>query len=206
MRSGRRARLRRSSAVGSSRWDTAPSWSRTQTDEILLGIVAGTMPVAFPGLPQPLRLRLAGGPLIVALLRGRIGRIGRLVFHVPVNANLAFREFGIALFFAAVGLAAGPKFFASVFSASGPLWLGAGLCVTMLPLLLAGWFARRVLKTHYAVLTGLLAGSVTDPPALAFATNITKSDAPTVAYATVYPLTVLPRLLCAQVLALVLFR
>jgi putative transport protein len=173
---------------------------------ILLGIVAGTMPVAFPGLPQPVRLGLAGGPLIVALVLGRFGRIGRLVCHMPVNANLAFREFGIALFFAAVGLAAGPKFFASVFSSSGLLWVGVGLCVTVVPLLLAGLFARGVLKTHFAVLTGLLAGSVTDPPALAFATNMTKSDAPTVAYATVYPLTILLRILCAQILALVLFK
>jgi putative transport protein len=173
---------------------------------IFLGVLAGTMPIAFPGLPQPVRLGLAGGPLIVALVLGRFGRIGRLVCHMPVNANLAFREFGIALFFAAVGLAAGPKFFASVFSSSGLLWLGTGLCVTIVPLLLAGLFARGVLKTNYAVLTGLLAGSVTDPPALAFATNITKSDAPTVAYATVYPLTMLLRILCAQTLVLVLFQ
>jgi len=173
---------------------------------IFLGIVAGTMPIAFPGLPQPVRLGLAGGPLIVALILGRIGRIGKLVCHMPVNANLAFREFGIALFFAAVGLAAGPKFFASVISSNGLLWLGTGLCVTIVPLLLAGLFARIVFKTNYAVLAGLLAGSVTDPPALAFATNITKSDAPTVAYATVYPLTMLLRILCAQILALALFR
>jgi putative transport protein len=173
---------------------------------IFLGIVAGAMPIAFPGLPQPIRLGLAGGPLMVALVLGRIGRIGKLVCHMPVNANLAFREFGIALFFAAVGLAAGPRFFASVFSSSGLLWLGVGLCVTILPLMLMGLFARAVLKTNYAVLAGLIAGSVTDPPALVFATNITKSDAPTVAYATVYPLTMLLRILCAQVLALVLFQ
>jgi putative transport protein len=150
------------------------------------------MPIAFPGLPQPVRLGLAGGPLIVALVLGRIGRIGRLVCHMPVNANLAFREFGIALFFAAVGLAAGPKFFASVFSSNGLLWLAG--CITIVPLLLAGLFARAV--PH----------SVTDPPALAFATSIAKSDAPTVAYATVYPLSMLLRILCAQVLALALFR
>jgi putative transport protein len=173
---------------------------------IFLGIVVGTMPIAFPGLPQPVRLGLAGGPLIVALVLGRIGRIGRLVCHMPVNANLAFREFGIALFFAAVGLAAGPKFFANVFSPTGLMWLGAGLCVTILPLLVAGLIARAALKLNYAVLSGLLAGSVTDPPALAFATNIVRSDAPTVAYATVYPLTMLLRILCAQVLALTLIR
>jgi putative transport protein len=173
---------------------------------ILLGIVVGVMPIAFPGLPQPVRLGLAGGPLVVALLLGRLGRIGRLVFHMPVNANLAFREFGIALFFAGVGLMAGPKFFASVFSSNGLIWLGAGVCITIIPLLLAGLFARAVFKINYAVLCGMMAGSVPDPPALAFATNITKSDAPTVAYATVYPLTMLLRILCAQVLALILFR
>jgi putative transport protein len=164
------------------------------------------MPIAFPGLPQPVRLGLAGGPLVVALLLGRFGRIGRLVCHMPVNANLAFREFGIALFFAAVGLAAGPKFFASVFSSTGLVWLGAGLCVTILPLLAGGLFGRAVLKMNFTVLSGLLAGSVTDPPALAFANNLAKSDTPTVAYATVYPLTTLLRILCAQVLALTLIR
>lgn len=173
---------------------------------ILLGIVVGTMPIAFPGLPQPVRLGLAGGPLIIALILGRLGRIGRLVCHMPVNANLAFREFGIALFFAAVGLAAGPKFFASVFSPAGLTWLGAGLVVTIVPLLLAGLFARAVLKMNFTVLSGLLAGSVTDPPALAFANNLARSDAPTVAYATVYPLTTLLRILCAQILALTLIR
>ena len=173
---------------------------------ILLGIAVGTMPIAFPGLPQPVKLGLAGGPLIVALLLGRFGRIGKLVCHMPVNANLAFREFGIALFFAAVGLAAGPKFFASVFSSTGLLWLGAGLCVTILPLLAAGVFGRGVLKMNFTVLSGLLAGSVTDPPALAFANNLAKSDAPTVAYATVYPLTTLLRILSAQILALTLIR
>jgi putative transport protein len=173
---------------------------------ILLGIIAGTMPIAFPGLPQPVRLGLAGGPLIVALLLGRFGRIGRLVCHMPVNANLAFREFGIALFFAAVGLAAGPKFFASVFSSNGLVWLGAGLCVTILPLLAGGVLGRAVLKMNFTVLSGLLSGSVTDPPALAFANNLAKSDAPTVAYATVYPLTTLLRILCAQILALTLIR
>lgn len=171
---------------------------------ILLGIAVGTMPIAFPGLPQPVRLGLAGGPLIVALILGRFGRIGKLVCHMPVNANLAFREFGIALFFAAVGLAAGPKFFKAVFSPVGLTWLGAGLCVTILPLLVVGIFARAVLKMNFTVLSGLLAGSVTDPPALAFANNLAKSDAPTVAYATVYPLTTLLRILSAQVLALTL--
>jgi putative transport protein len=173
---------------------------------IVLGTALGTMPIVIPGLPQPVRLGLAGGPLIVALVLGRIGRIGKLVCHMPVNANLAFREFGIALFFAAVGLAAGPKFFSSVFSSTGILWLSAGLGVTILPLAGAGLFARAVLKMNFTVISGLLAGSVTDPPALAFANNLAKSDAPTVAYATVYPLTTLLRIAIAQLLALILIR
>jgi len=173
---------------------------------IVLGIALGTMPIAFPGLPQPIRLGLAGGPLIVALILGRIGRIGRQVWHMPTNTNLAFREFGIALFFASVGLGAGAKFFATVFSATGLNWLLAGVCVTILPLLLIGVFARAVLKLNFMDLSGLIAGSMTDPPALAFASNIAGSNAPAVGYATVYPLTTLLRILSAQVLAIVLFR
>jgi putative transport protein len=171
---------------------------------IALGIIAGTIPIAIPGLPHPVQLGLAGGPLVIALLLGRIGHVGRLVFYVPINANLAFREFGIALFFAAVGLTAGPSFFTSVFSGAGLLWLVTGLVVTVLPLLLFGFVARVMLHMNFAVLGGLLAGSVTDPPALAFINNLTKSDAPTLAYVTVYPLTTVLRVLAAQVLAFTL--
>jgi putative transport protein len=173
---------------------------------IVLGIALGTMPIMLPGLPQPIRLGLAGGPLIVALILGRVGHIRRQVWHMPVNTNLAFREFGIALFFAAVGLGAGEKFFSTVFSATGLQWLLAGACVTILPLVLIGVFARAVWKMNFMDLSGMLAGSMTDPPALAFASNIARSEAPTLAYATVYPLTTLLRILSAQVLAIVLFR
>jgi putative transport protein len=173
---------------------------------IVLGIALGTMPIPFPGLPQPIRLGLAGGPLIVALILGRVGRIRRQVWHMPANTNLAFREFGIALFFAAVGLGAGAKFFATVFSANGLQWLLAGACVTVLPLLVVGIIGRLFLKLNFVDLSGMLAGSMTDPPALAFASNIAQSDAPTVAYATVYPLTTLMRILAAQILAICLFR
>jgi putative transport protein len=172
---------------------------------ITLGIALGTLPIALPGLPQPLRLGLAGGPLIVALILSRVGSIRRQVWYMPVNTNLAFREFGIALFFAAVGLAAGAKFFATVFSTTGLQWLLAGVCVTVLPLVLVGIFARVALKMNFMDLSGLLAGSMTDPPALAFASNVAGSDAPTVAYATVYPLTTLLRIFSAQVLAIALF-
>jgi putative transport protein len=173
---------------------------------IVLGIVLGTLPIPFPGLPQPIRLGLAGGPLIVALLLGRVGHIGRQVWHMPINTNLAFREFGIALFFAAVGLSAGAKFFVTVFSATGLQWLLGGVCVTVLPLLLVGLWGRLVLRMNFMDLSGLIAGSMTDPPALAFAANVSQSDAPTVAYATVYPLTTLLRILAAQLLAILLFR
>jgi putative transport protein len=173
---------------------------------IVLGVALGTMPIAFPGLPHPVRLGLAGGPLIVALILGRIGHFRRQVWHMPVNTNVALREFGIALFFAAVGLSAGAKFFATVFSATGLQWLMAGACVTVIPLLLAGIFARIAWKMNFADLSGLLAGSMTDPPALAFASSVAGSDAPTVAYATVYPLTTLLRILAAQILAIVLFQ
>lgn len=172
---------------------------------IFLGVVVGTIPIAFAGLPQPVRLGLAGGPLIVALILGRIGRIGPLVCHMPVNANLAFRDFGIALFFAAVGLDAGAKFFATVFSITGLQWLLAGACITVMPLLVVGVFACRA-GMNFMDVGGLLAGSTTNPPALAFVTNLAGSDAPTVAYATVYPLTMLLRILFAQVLALTLVR
>ena len=173
---------------------------------IVLGIALGTMPIAFPGLPQPVRLGLAGGPLIAALVLGRIGRIGPHVWHMPVNTNLAFREFGIALFFAAVGLSAGSSFFQIVFSSTGIYWLLAGVSVTVLPLVLVGVLGRVLLKLNFIELSGLLAGSMTDPPALAFACNIAGSDAPTVSYATVYPLTTLLRILAAQILAILLFR
>jgi putative transport protein len=173
---------------------------------IVLGIALGTMPIVLPGLPHPIRLGLAGGPLIVALILGRVGRIGRQVWHMPVNTNLAFREFGIALFFAAVGLSAGAKFFYTVFTTTGLQWLLAGACVTILPLVLIGVIARGVWKMNFIDLSGMLAGSMTDPPALAFASNIARSEAPTIAYATVYPLTTLLRILSAQVLAIVLFR
>jgi putative transport protein len=171
---------------------------------IVAGIALGTLPLSVPGLPQPLRLGLAGGPLIVAILVSRLGRIGPLVWHMPQNTNMAFREFGIALFFASVGLLAGPRFFDVVFSANGLLWLAAGFCVTVLPIFAVGIFALLKLKMYFVVVSGLLAGSMTDPPALAFATNICRSEMPSVAYASVFPLTTLLRILSAQILAVIL--
>jgi putative transport protein len=169
-----------------------------------IGILLGTFPLAVPGLPQPLRLGLAGGPLIIALCVGHIGRIGKLVWHMPRNVNMAFRELGIAFFFASVGLLSGPTFFAAAWSLDGLKWLLVGMCVTVIPLLLVGAFARRVLALNYVELSGLLAGSMTDPPALAFAGSLCKSESPAVAYAAVYPLTMLLRIMAAQILAVLL--
>jgi len=169
-----------------------------------IGILLGTMPIPCPGLAQPLKFGLAGGPLIVAIVVGRLGQVGRLVWHIPRNANLAFRELGISLFFAGVGLLAGPTFFSAAFSVSGVMWLVAGACVTVAPLLLIGMFARQVLGMNYVALSGLLAGSMTDPPALAFASNICQSESPAVAYAAVYPLTMLLRIIAAQTMAVAL--
>lgn len=171
---------------------------------IALGVIAGLVPLQVPGLPVPVKLGLAGGPLVLAILLARVGHFGPLVWHMPVTANLAFRELGITLFLACVGLGAGEKFFGTVFAGTGLAWLGAAAVITMVPLLLVGIFARRRLKLNYMSICGLLAGSMTDPPALAFASSISKSDAPSVAYATVYPLTMLLRILSAQLLALLL--
>jgi putative transport protein len=171
---------------------------------ISLGIALGTFPIDVPGLPQPLKLGLAAGPLIVAILVGRLGRIGRLVWHMPHNANLAFREFGIALFFASVGLLAGPTFFSAAFSTAGILWIIAGICVTVVPLMAVAIVARKALAMNFVALAGLVAGSMTDPPALAFASGVCQSESPAIAYATVYPLTMLLRIMTAQVLAVTL--
>ena len=173
---------------------------------IMLGVVLGALPISVPGMPVPLKMGIAGGPLILAIVLSRIGRIGPLVWYMPLNANLAFRELGISLFLACVGLKAGEKFFATAFTPQGIHWLLGGLAITILPLIIVGLAARHFLKLNYTAVSGLLAGSMTDPPALAFANSICKSDAPSVVYATVYPLTMLLRVVAVQILAIVLLR
>ena len=168
---------------------------------ILLGVLLGLYPFHLEGLPAPVRLGLAGGPLVVAILLSRLGRLGPLILHMPLNANRALRELGIILFLANVGLLAGGTFAATVFSVQGLQWLLLGLAVTLLPLLLVGFLARRLHGMNFVSLCGLLAGGMTDPPALAFATGLARCDSPAVAYAAVYPLTMLLRIVAAQVLA-----
>jgi len=173
---------------------------------IACGVIVGMVPIAMPGLPEPVRLGLAGGPLLVAILLGRLGSLGRLIWHMPAIANLSFRELGIALFLACVGLKAGPAFFDTVMTTTGVWWLGTGLVITMVPLLIVGWFAMTVLRMNYLPVSGLLSGAMTDPPALAFANGLAGSEGPATAYATVYPLTMILRIVLAQVLVVLLCR
>ena len=173
---------------------------------IALGVVAGSIPLLVPGLPAPVKLGLAGGPLVVAILLSRAANTGSLVWHLPPSANLALREIGITLFLAAVGMKSGEKFVAILLDGDGLAWLGWGAVVTAVPLLLVGLVARAWKKINYAEICGLLAGSMTDPPALAFAQQTTASDAPAVAYASVYPLVMLLRVFCAQLLVFVLWQ
>jgi putative transport protein len=171
---------------------------------IMLGAVLGSLPIALPGMPAPVRLGLAGGPLLVALCLSQIGRLGPLIWYLTPGANLVLREIGIVLFLACVGLKSGGRFLEMLFSESGLSWLGAGALLTLVPLVVVGFLARAFLKIDYPTLCGVLAGSMTDPPALAFAGSITKSDRPLVAYAAVYPLVMILRVFLVQILVLTL--
>jgi putative transport protein len=167
-----------------------------------LGVIAGLLPITLPGLPAALKLGLAGGPLVIAIILSRIGHIGRVVWYMPTGANLALRELGIVLFLACVGLKAGSQFIPTLMSPQGLHWLAAGFCITVIPLMVVGIIARTLMKMNFVTLCGLISGSMTDPPALAFATTLVKSDSVSLSYATVYPLTMLLRILCAQLLIL----
>lgn len=171
---------------------------------IALGVIVGSIPFAIPGLPAPVRLGLAGGPLLIAILLGRVGSFGRIVWHLPAIANHSLRELGIALFLASVGISAGPAFFDTVLTSTGAILVGLGLIITMLPLLIVGSVAVRILRMRYTAVMGLLSGSMTDPPALAFANTIAGNEAPASAYAAVYPLTMILRIILAQVLVVLL--
>ncbi len=173
---------------------------------LALGIVVGSWPFSLPGVPAPVRLGLAGGPLVVAILLARLGKLGPLVWYLPISANYALRETGIVLFLGAVGLGAGDVFVDTLVHGDGLYWMACGAALTLVPILIVALVARALLKLNYLTLCGLLAGSMTDPPALAFATGVSGSEAPSVAYATVYPLTMILRVLSAQLLVLYLVR
>lgn len=169
---------------------------------IALGVICGTLPITIPGLSQPFKLGLAGGSLIVAIIIGRFGPYYHMVTFTTTSANKMLRELGIAMFLAAVGLGAGESFIPTIM-AGGYWWILYGVIITMTPLLLVGTFARLVMKTDYFTLMGLIAGSTTDPPALAYAGAISPSnDQASVAYATVYPLTMFLRVMCGQLIVL----
>ncbi|HBR3145903.1 TPA: putative transporter [Klebsiella pneumoniae] len=169
---------------------------------IELGVLLGSIPLFIPGFPAALKLGLAGGPLIMALILGRIGSIGKLYWFMPPSANLALRELGIVLFLAVVGLKSGGDFVATLTQGDGLSWIAYGIFITAIPLLTVGILARMLAKMNYLTLCGMLAGSMTDPPALAFANNLhATSGAAALSYATVYPLVMFLRIITPQLLA-----
>ena len=171
---------------------------------IFLGIIVGSIPIAFPGISVPMKLGMAGGPLVVAILLSRFGYKLKLVTYTSSAASLLMREIGICLFLASVGIAAGANFASTVFNYTGMWWVIWGFIITFVPLVVVGSIARGVYKINMLTVMGLFGGSMTDPPALAFANNSTGNDAPAVAYSTVYPLTMFLRIVAAQVLVLAL--
>lgn len=169
---------------------------------ILLGVILGSIPVNVPRMSHPLKLGLAGGPLIIAILLSKYGHRFSLVSYTTASANLMLREIGIVLFLASVGIMSGEKFIPTLTSGDGFIWMGYGALITVLPLMVVGLYARIVSKRNYFEICGLLSGSMTDPPALAFANGLAQSEAPSVAYATVYPLVMFLRIFIAQLLIL----
>jgi putative transport protein len=171
---------------------------------IFLGILVGSIPLQFPGMSVPMKLGLAGGPLVVAILISAYGHKIHLVTYTSTSANLLLREIGICLFLASVGISAGKDFASTVFNATGAMWVFYGFLITTIPLLVIGIIARWKYKINYLTIMGLMAGSYTDPPALAYANKVGNNDVGAVAYSTVYPLTMFMRVIVAQVLILCL--
>jgi len=167
---------------------------------ILLGVVLGSIPFHIPGVVNPIKLGMAGGPLIVAILLSKYGYKFSLVSYITPSANLMLRELGIVLFLASVGIVAGEKFIPTLLSGDGFVWMGYGAIITLLPIVIVGFYSRIYMKKNYLEICGLLSGSMTDPPALAFANSLAQSEAPAVAYATIYPLVMFLRIFVAQLL------
>lgn len=169
---------------------------------IALGVFLGSIPFFIPGIPQPIKLGLAGGPLIVAILISKFGPKYKLVTYTTMSANLMLREVGIALFLACVGLDAGSGFINTIVNGGGAVWILYGVIITIVPLLIVAIIGRYFFKLDYFTLIGLMAGSTTDPPALAYSNSTAGNDLPAVSYATVYPLTMFLRVLTAQLMIL----
>jgi putative transport protein len=168
---------------------------------IALGVLLGSIPFRLPRIPEPIKLGLAGGPLIVAILLSNFGNKYHIITYTTVSANLMVREIGIAMFLAAVGVSVG-KDFVQTIADGGYIWVVYGAIITILPILIVGIIGRLFFKLNYLTLIGLITGSVTDPPALAFANSLSDNDAPMVSYSTVYPLTMFLRVITAQILIL----
>ena len=169
---------------------------------IILGLLFGSMPFAVPGIPVPLKLGLAGGPLIIAILIGRYGYKMKLVTYTTTSANLMLREIGLVLFLSSVGIKAGADFVNTVVEGDGLLYVGCGFLITVIPLLITGTIARKVYSFNYFTIMGMMAGACTDPPALAFANATCSKDAPSIGYSTVYPLSMFLRIFTAQLVVL----
>ena len=169
---------------------------------IFLGILVGSIPLQFPGMSVPMKLGLAGGPLVVAILLSAYGSKIHLVTYTNSSANLLLREIGICLFLASVGISAGKDFVATVFNARGALWVGYGFVITVAPLLVVGIIARWKYHLNYYSICGMMSGGYTDPPALAYSNKLANNDAPAVAYSTVYPLSMFMRVIAAQLIIL----
>lgn len=172
---------------------------------IALGMVLGALPIALPGLPSAVKLGLAGGPLVVAIVLSRLGHVGKVVWFMPPAANHLMRDLGIALFLAAVGVKSGHGFVETLVAGPGLSWMAWGVLITLTPLVVVAVVGTLVTGTNYLTMCGLLAGSMTDPPALAFAQGMTPSEAPILSYAAVYPLVMVLRVIAPQVIALALW-
>jgi len=169
---------------------------------ITLGVILGSWPFFIPGIPSAIKLGLAGGPLIVAILLSRVGNWGTMTWHLPKSSNIILKDIGIVLFLACVGLHSGDQFVNTLINGDGFYWMACSILITLLPLLIVAFVAKGLYKLNYLSVCGLLAGSMTDPPALAFANSLSSSSAVSIAYATVYPLVMILRIISAQLIIL----
>lgn len=169
---------------------------------IIIGILFGSIPIAIPGMPVPLKLGIAGGPLIIAILIGRFGYRMKLVTYTTTSANMMLREIGLVLFLASVGIKAGAGFWQTVVQGDGLKYVYTGFLITIIPILIVGTIARIKYKFNYFTIMGMIAGTCTDPPALAYANQVCSKEAPAIGYSTVYPLSMFLRIFTAQLIVL----
>lgn len=169
---------------------------------VFIGILFGSIPVAIPGIPVPIKLGIAGGPLIIVILIGRYGYKVHLVTYTTTSANMMLREIGLMLFLASVGIKAGDGFLETVIQGDGVKYVYTGFLITIIPILIIGIIARKKYKFNYFTIMGMIAGTYTDPPALAYANSICSKEAPSIGYSTVYPLSMFLRIFTAQIIVL----